>query len=173
MKNEYEVRGEVTAIFLKCKDGVVLETLIDTEDLPRAMEFPNTWHGQYQRDIDSYYAVGYLYKNNKSKMVTMHRYLMDVTDREIKVDHIVHNTLDNRKRWIREVTNSQNHQNRKGANSNTKSGVRGVYWKHQYGKWAAQVKVNYKPRFLGYFDTVEEARVVVEQARREMMPFAK
>lgn len=33
MKNNYEVRGDVTAIYMKCPNGVILETLIETSDL--------------------------------------------------------------------------------------------------------------------------------------------
>lgn len=41
MKNEFEIRGDVTVIFLKRRDGTVLETVIDTSDLTRAREFHN------------------------------------------------------------------------------------------------------------------------------------
>lgn len=172
MKNEYEVRGHTTAIYLKLKDGTFIEALIDTEDLAIVNSFTTTWHAVHQKDINSYYAQAFKYGKDK-KSVMMHRLIMVAQDWEIKIDHINHNTVDNRKSNLRQLSNAENHQNRKGPNSNTKSGVRGVYWKKQYNKWAAQVKINYKPHFLGYFDTVEEAKKVVESARKQLMPYAQ
>lgn len=171
MKNRYEVRGETTAIFLKLKDGSTIEALIDTEHLDVVSAITTTWHACYQKDVDSYYAQAYKY-GKRDKCIMMHRLVMSVDEWKVKVDHINHNTLDNRKENLRKVSNAENHQNRKGPNSNTRSGVRGVYWKQQRQKWAAQVKVNYKPHFLGYFETIEEAKNVVEQARKQLMPFA-
>jgi hypothetical protein len=43
MKNGYEIRGEVTSIFLKRKDGKVIETFIDTNDLNKANEHHGIW----------------------------------------------------------------------------------------------------------------------------------
>lgn len=39
MKNDFEIRGDVTAIFLRRKDGNPMETIISTSDLPKAQEF--------------------------------------------------------------------------------------------------------------------------------------
>ena len=46
---------------------------------------------------------------------------------------------------------------------NNMSGVKGVSWDKRHGKWVAGIRLAGKRRFLGYFDTVEEAA----QARRE------
>ena len=43
MKNRFVVRGDITIIFLDRQDGTVIETIIDTADLPKAAAFPNKW----------------------------------------------------------------------------------------------------------------------------------
>ena len=46
--------------------------------------------------------------NGKRKMITMSRFILNVTDKNIKVDHIDGNTLNNRRHNIRKCTNQQN-----------------------------------------------------------------
>ncbi|MFM1655544.1 hypothetical protein ACI7RC_26120 [Brevibacillus sp. B_LB10_24] len=52
MKNDYEIREGVTAIFLKRKDGTVIETIIDTSDLPKAQEIEGAWYALYSKFND-------------------------------------------------------------------------------------------------------------------------
>lgn len=49
------------------------------------------------------------------------------------------------------LTNKENQENRKGANRNSQSGVRGVIWDKRRGKWRADVQHNNKINFGGYF----------------------
>ena len=50
-----------------------------------------------------------------------------------QIDHINHNTTDNRIANLREVTNQENHRNMSLSKNNT-SGVTGVYWGKQLEK---------------------------------------
>lgn len=43
---------------------------------------------------------------------------------------------------LRPVTHKQNTENRAGANKNSKSGIRGIYWDKSKGKWIIQVEHN-------------------------------
>lgn len=88
MKNKYEIRGEITAIILRKKDGSTKETLIDTEDLSKVDEFPNTWceHQMYVRGTTDQY-------NENRKTWSMHRLIMNAPN-HLVVDHINHDTLD-------------------------------------------------------------------------------
>ena len=45
----------------------------------------------------------------------------------------------------------------KTINSNNTSGFRGVSWDKSRKKWRAYIKLKYKTRFLGRFNTFEEA----------------
>jgi len=76
--------------------------------------------------------------------------------RRNRFDHINGDKADNRVCNLREATNQQNHANR-GAQRNSTSGVKGVYWFKPQQKWKAQICVNKRSIVLGYFATKEEA----------------
>ena len=94
-------------------------------------------------------------KNGKRKMVYMHREIMDASS-GIQVDHINHSTLDNRRSNLRLCTNTENTRNGRKRTNNT-SGFKGVIWKKDHKKWAAQATLNGKHHHLGYFDDVIKA----------------
>lgn len=173
MKNDYEVRGNITAIFLKRKDGTVLETVIDTADLDRANEFPHSWYASLDKGTKTYYVLGHITSNNGKKTnVGLHRWIMNET--VLKVDHINHDTLNNRRSVnLRQATHQQNKQNRSGAQANSKSGIRGVVWSENKGKWEAYITVNKKCRYLGCYGGIEEAERVVKEARAKHMPYSQ
>jgi hypothetical protein len=84
------------------------------------------------------------------------------------VDHKCHTELCVRPDHLRAVKQKVNVENRKGAQSNSKSGVRGVSWSKVMNKWTATVGHNYKVFVVGYFDTIEEAEKEVIKARHEL-----
>lgn len=78
MKNDYKVLDDTTIIYLNRKDGTVLEALIDTNDLPRAKEFPNTWYGTWNKSTESFYVTGHvLNEENKRKAHLLHRFILN------------------------------------------------------------------------------------------------
>ncbi|WP_456362358.1 HNH endonuclease signature motif containing protein [Halomonas sp. MS1] len=83
------------------------------------------------------------------------------------IDHINHNALDNRVANLREVTLSKNSRNRSMAAHNT-SGVTGVSYVKQRGKWRATIKVSGKTRILAYTDCFQEAVAARKKAEREL-----
>jgi len=109
MKNEYKVNGDITMIFIKYKDKII-ETMIDTEDLEKVKEFPNTWHARYEKNVRNYYISGTYVDNGKIINIQIHRLIMN-TPEGLMVDHINHNTIDNRKYNLRNVEPFQNSQN--------------------------------------------------------------
>lgn len=171
MKNRYEVRGDVTAIFLRRPDGTIMETLIDTADLESLRDYPYTWFPRLTKGkwyVESVIRVS----TGKRKRLSLHRKLMDSPE-GLQIDHINHNTLDNRRSNLRIVTNGQNQQNRKGPQRNNKSsGIRGVTWCKQRGKWIAQMGLNGKNINLGGYDDLEVAARVVAEARKKHMPYS-
>ncbi len=171
VNNKYEIRGEVTAIFLETKNYGRIETIISTNKLDKVKEFPKTWKVKWSEDIQNFYCVGYIYSNGKRKMIRLHRFITNCPDDKY-VDHFNHNTLDNTDDNLRIVSNAENQQNQLIQRNNT-SGVRGVYWHKYHKKWVARVQVNRKRIVIGYFDSIEIAEYEVKKARAKYMPFSQ
>lgn len=166
MNNEFEIRGNTTAIFLKRRDGAILETIIDTTDLPKAQEFPNLWYAVWNSDINSFYVQGNIRKGKgKRDSHFLHRWITGAQKGQV-VDHINHNTLDNKRSTnLRVVTNAENIQNRIKLQKNNTSGVSGVVWDKRRGKWKAQIQVNAKMINLGSYKNKDDAVKIAIQAR--------
>lgn len=73
-----------------------------------------------------------------------------------EIDHINHNTKDNRLVNLRVVVHAKNQRNRK-LFKNNKSGVVGVSYCKANKKWYASIQANYKSINLGYFKDVKNA----------------
>jgi hypothetical protein len=69
---------------------------------------------------------------------------------------------------LRPTTQSQNMQNLTGPHRDSTSGVRGVSWDAQTGRWRAQMCLNYVHYRLGRFATVAEAETAVIAKRLEL-----
>lgn len=166
MKNRYELRGDVTAIYIPL-NGEFIETLIDTEDLPKVRVYPNTW---FMNSKKLMYVRGITTKNFKRTTVLIHRLILDNPE-GIEIDHINRDPLDNRKCNLRVATRTQNVQNRLVMKSN-KLGVKGVRWKEQNQKYEARITVNKKPMYLGLYERLEDATEAARVARSLYMPFS-
>lgn len=90
-----------------------------------------------------------------SKMIPMHRIINHTPD-GLFTDHINRNKLDNRKANLRTCDKSLNSINR-GAQSNNKCGVRGIYFEKWSKKWRAELVVNGKRFTFGRFINKEDA----------------
>jgi hypothetical protein len=75
------------------------------------------------------------------------------------IDHINGIRDDNRLVNIRLATRQQNNMN-SNIQKNNKSGYKGVCWHKDSSKWIAQASVNNKSKYLGIYDTPEEASQV-------------
>lgn len=130
IKNEYEVKGNYVVVKLKKRGGEIYETLIDLGDLTKIKTFNVTWYAAWAKNTRTFYAKCSEYKgivNGKPKYKThyLHRFIMGENEKYY-IDHINHNTLDNRKENLRITLNKQNTKNRKSRNSNNTSGYRNV-----------------------------------------------
>lgn len=85
------------------------------------------------------------------------------------VDHENTNKADNRWINLRVASKSQNGQNRRGAQINSKSGALGVSPSRH--KWAAVIHLNGRKKHLGYFDTIELASAAYQEAKSRLHPF--
>ena len=96
----------------------------------------------------------------------MHRFVMDYYDKDMVVDHINRNKLDNRKANLRTSTRRENTIN-KSVQSNNTSNIPGVSWRKDRNKWRAYITVNGKQISLGMFKDKEEAVKARKEGERE------
>lgn len=129
------------------------EFYIDKNDYEKIKKFPISINNK-----------GYVIISINKKTIQLHRYLLNVKKGEI-IDHINRIPYDNRRKNLRICTYTENNQNKSIAKNN-KTGVTGVYLNSQ-GKYTAQITKNYKIIFLGNFDSIEEAKIVREEAERK------
>ena len=73
-----------------------------------------------------------------------------------EIDHINQNKADNRLSNLRDVPKELNQRNGTRKSNNT-SGVPGVTWHKQHGKWCAQAVVDGKHHHIGLFREISEA----------------
>lgn len=90
------------------------------------------------------------------KLQSLHRLIMKVTNSKINIDHRDGNGLNNQKYNLRICSQSDNAKNQKLSRINS-TGFKGVHYFKQYNKFMAQITVNYKKVFLGYYDDKTEA----------------
>jgi hypothetical protein len=102
---------------------------------------------------------GYLRVGIRGRLYSAHRLIwLYVTGAwpQFEIDHINHQTGDNRWANLREATPSQNSCNRR-VRKDSGSGVRGVHLDKRTGRWRAKITVNKRQIGLGFYATKEEA----------------
>lgn len=93
--------------------------------------------------------------------------LVHGSEPEGPIDHIDGDGLNNRLSNLRVVTAQQNQQNQAKRVDN-KSGVTGVFYRADRGKWMASIRVNGKSQNIGHFDSMQDAATARQQAERAL-----
>lgn len=83
-----------------------------------------------------------------------------------QIDHRNGVRDDNRLANLREALPSENQHNCRISARNT-SGIKGVSWNKQAGKWGAHIRVSRRQIFLGHFDNVELAGAAYTEASQK------
>jgi hypothetical protein len=139
--------------------------LIDDEDWELVSQYK--WRALWDRCTKSFYAIANVYKpDGKRTTLKMHRLIKGAKKGE-QVDHIHHNTLDNRQSETRLCTGNQNARNAVKRADNT-SGFKGVCWSKRHQKWEAKIKLNGKRKHLGYYHTPELGHAAYCKAALEL-----
>lgn len=173
--NNYIIDEEnkIVKIELRRKKKENLWTIIDLDDFDRVIKnFGYTWFSDYNKVRNLFYVKTCIYLgmskngNGKYKCILLHKFILNYFGKN-KIDHINHDTLDNRKCNLRIVENESNTQNRKGKNKNNKSGYRNV--SKSGNTWIVQLQVNGKNTILGRFPLgkLDEAAQFAEEMRQK------
>ena len=136
---EYEDHAEIVLYDNYCNESA--RALIDLDDVDKVKD--------YKWGLKSNYVY------NGTNKLYLHKLIMDCPE-DMVVDHINHDTLDNRKENLRVCTQQQNCMNRSKTSKNT-SGTVGVCWHKGIGKWVARIKINGKYKSLGSYNDLENA----------------
>lgn len=83
-----------------------------------------------------------------------------------KIDHIDCNPNNSKIENLREANHAENSYNAKLRKDNT-TGCKGVIWNKFAKKWMVVVKANKKVAYSGYFDNLEFADLVAQEARNK------
>ena len=142
----YDDYAEIVIYNKDCEE--VARALIDIDDIDKV--------------IDYKWVLSHGYAFNVKNNIRLHRLVMDYSDNKV-VDHINRNPLDNRKENLRVCTQQQNSMNRTTQSNNT-SGTVGVYWAKSRNRWCAQIMLNKKNIFLGYYEDMNDAIQARKQA---------
>lgn len=124
----------------------------DKEDYELISQY--TWHINKVGYVTTYNVI-----NHKRKCILFHRLIMSNAFGDLKgyeIDHIDHNTKNNRKKNLRIVLHKDNIKNVELYSNNT-SGVTGVSFNNQTNKWDAYITVDGKRMFLGCFEDFNKA----------------
>ncbi len=148
--NEYRFTKEGLAEFdVYGRDNKVCgHFLIDKDDLNKVR-----WH-KWRIDTNGRVITGNCTKKRPRRELS--RFLLDVTDPTVVVDHIDGSPLNNSRSNLRVCTQSENLFNRSFIPNNT-TGIIGVSWDKHRNKWAPEIRTNYKRWHLGRYDTLSEA----------------
>lgn len=130
---------------------------VDDEDFEHVSQFE--WRAQ--RGGNTFYAVGSI----DGKAILLHRLLMNAPD-GIEVDHIHGNGLNCTRENMRLATHAQNMKNRAKQKNGLTSIYKGVHFKRSHGRWSAELQIDGKCKFLGYFDDEIDAAHAYDDAAR-------
>jgi hypothetical protein len=117
-----------------------------------------------------YFCKGYALRERKLAgkryRIYMHRALVDAPS-GMMVDHINHDTLDNRRSNLRLATVNENGRNMRLPSHNS-SGFKGVCWDKPRGKWKAYIHVNDKIVNLGRYEVMGDAVAAYDAAALQL-----
>jgi hypothetical protein len=138
---------------IKEKGVVVYETVVDSADYLWASQF--NWATTFgQKYATRSQRRGH---DNKPRRIFLHREILGLKHgyRDLMVDHIDGDPLNNRRSNLRIATAAQNCQNRR-SQAGSSSRYRGVSWYSSKGCWRVAIMVDGVRTLVGYFDDDDE-----------------
>lgn len=136
-------------------------SLVDHEDFERLHRYK--WHSKKEK--------GYVYAATNIRVLnggyiarSLHKMVMN-PPKGMVVDHINHDTLDNRRANLRVCTKAENNRNRR-SHKNSKTGVKGVYPAKL--RYQAIITSHGTQYYLGSFKTIVEAARAYDSAAKRL-----
>ncbi len=125
---------------------------IDDEDFEIVNKF--NWFARKRKTKYGFdfYAGRQINTSKGQRTLNMHRFILSLLDSKIHVDHIDNNGLNNQKNNLRIANNKQNCCNKKVSGIGT-SKYKGVTVRKRDGKFVASIKVNYKNKHIGCYNS--------------------
>jgi hypothetical protein len=107
--------------------------------------------------------------------IKMHRLLLsNILSKEITVDHIDGDSLNNRRSNLRLANMSQQNWNRSKTKENTTSRYKGVDWYDKYKCWRTRISYKNQTQHIGYFSSeIEAARQYNKYASKYFGKYAR
>lgn len=135
--------------------------VVDDDDYNRLMQF--NWRPFITKH--NIYASASMKVDGKHKSVFMHRFILNLTDKNIIIDHKDGNGLNNQKSNLRKCNFSENNINTTSHKGSSSKYVGVSYCEHPYRKkkWSADMQINGNTIRLGRYKTEEEAAIVRDQ----------
>jgi hypothetical protein len=140
-----------------------LNAIVDVEDFEWLSQW--NWYAIFSPHNKSFYAKRTQHNGKSRYGVHMSRTILGIPSSKTKVDHISGDTLDNRRRNLREASNSQNIQNQK-IRCDNHCGYKGVRL-HADGRWEARIGRS-ASTYLGLFDTAKDAALAYDTAAKKL-----
>lgn len=140
-------------------------TLVDDADYEQLNK--QKWYAHQSRNV-WYVRSNSLPVNDKQLSILMHRVILGLQHGDGKqVDYIDGDGLNNQRSNLRICTNAQNQHNRRQKVTG-QSRFKGVTRHRQSKRWIAQINRHSAQRYIGSFDTEEEAAEAYNEKAREL-----
>ncbi len=161
MKNKYTIEGGVVRMIVESRMYGTHTVFFDEEDVSKIKHIKWSLKKKTTKNTTYFYIAGW--DCVIAKNVYLHRYILKAPT-DSQVDHKNANTLDNRKKNLRLVTDQENKQNRRRS--------KGYYLDKRRGSWVSTIGLDGKVIYLGRFNTEAEARAAYVAAKPRYHPSA-
>jgi len=151
MQNKYKIDGQTLIVYNR-KDNRQMFFSIQDADMVKQYTW-NISNGYARTNIND--ATG------KRTVLYAHRALLNPS-KEMQIDHMNGVRYDNRRSNLRMVTSQENNHNQRAA--------KGYTWDKTRRRYKAQIVLNKKIIYLGYYNTEAEARAAYLEAKKIYHP---
>lgn len=164
-KNEWRDCGDYVELDVSTKKHPNTFTKISKDDLEKCLSFKKKGSRLRWMVCDNHEGKWSKYVLATDRKTHLHRWIVDLNDPNLIVDHLNGDGLDNRRENLRVCTRAENNKNMRKRNDNS-SGYTGVHLEAGSGLYVAKIQVGGKVHFLGRFDRLDQANIAYRSAAK-------